>query len=137
MNLLIITIILICINIINLDEWNGPNFGECGKVGYKAKNFDSCKDKSTYDNTLYCCFLKSGKIQECVEILKEDIDDDAVDMTILEIEKGIYEPWENNNNFNLNNIYDKLDTLICDKSLFIQVNKISCIVVIIYFYIRF
>ena len=52
-------------------------------------------------------------------------------MTILEIEKGIYEPWENNNNFNLNNIYDKLDTLICDKSLFIQVNKIIFFIIII------
>ena len=51
-----------------------PLFGDCGKVGYTAKNFDSCKDKKPYDDTKYCCYIEAGKYQECVEILKEDID---------------------------------------------------------------
>ena len=135
MNLLIIAIILILINLINSDsDWHGPNFGECGKVGYKAKDFHSCKDKGPYDDTLYCCFLKSGKDQQCVEIKKVDIDDGAVGMTILEIEKGIYEPWEDNEGFKLNKIYEKLDDLICDKSLYLQLKKISLFLFIIFLF---
>ena len=100
-----------------------PNFGECGKVGYKAINFESCKEKKTFDESnYYCCFLKSGKNQECVEILKKDIDDNAFKVTILEIEKGIYEGW-NNNGLNLNKIYGKLNELECDKSFFFEINR--------------
>ena len=100
-----------------------PEFGECGKIGYTAKNYESCSGKKPVDESnYYCCFLKSGKKQECVEILKKDIDDDAVKVTILEIEKGIYEPWNNNNGYNLNKIYGKLSELQCDKSFVIQFN---------------
>ena len=98
-----------------------PNFGNCGKIGYTAKNFDSCKGQSTYDTTKYCCFLQSGKYRECVEILKKDVDNDAIDMTIKEIEKGIYEGWENNNGIDLNKFYDDIDSLECDKSSFINI----------------
>ena len=98
-----------------------PNFGECGKVGYKAINFESCKDKKPFvESDYYCCFLKSGKNQECVEILKKDIDDNGVKVTILEIEKGIYEGWNFNNELNLNKIYGKLNKLECDKSFFFE-----------------
>ena len=122
MNLLIK--LLIVISIIN-NILLQPNFGECGNVGYKAKNYDSCKDKKTYDESnYYCCFLKSGKTQECVEIPKEDINDNAVKVTILEIEKGIYEPWNDNNGYNLNKIYGKLSDLICDKSFYLKYNII-------------
>ena len=123
MNLLInIIIVLSFINNILLE----PNFGECGKVGYKAINFESCKEKKVYDESnYYCCFLKSGKNQECVEILKKDIDDNAVKVTILEIEKGIYEGW-NNDELNLNKIYGKLNKLECDKSFFLEFNGIIC-----------
>ena len=130
MNLLIkLLIIISIINNILLQ----PNFGECGNVGYKAKNYDSCKDKKTYDESnYYCCFLKSGKTQECVEIPKEDINDNAVKVTILEIEKGIYEPWNDNNGYNLNKIYGKLSDLICDKSFYLKYN-IILIVLSIFF----
>ena len=130
MNLLIK--LLIVISIIN-NILLQPNFGECGNVGYKAKNYDSCKDKKTYDESnYYCCFLKSGKTQECVEIPKEDINDNAVKVTILEIEKGIYEPWNDNNGYNLNKIYGKLSDLICDKSFYLKYN-IILIVLSIFF----
>ena len=130
MNLLIK--LLIVISIIN-NILLQPNFGECGNVGYKAKNYDSCKDKKTYDESnYYCCFLKSGKTQECVEIPKEDINDNAVKVTILEIEKGIYEPWNDNNGYNLNKIYGKLSDLICNKSFYLKYN-IILIVLSIFF----
>ena len=103
------------------------NFGDCGDVGYKAINFESCKGKKPYDDTKYCCFLKSGKIQEWVEVLKEDTDDGAVTMTIKEIEKGIYEPWYDNNGPGLNKIYDKLNDLIFGKSNFFHLNIINII----------
>ena len=103
------------------------DFGECGDVGYKAKSFESCKGKKTYDESKYCCFLKSGKIQECVEVLKEDIDDGEVKTTIKEIEKGIYEPWDYGNGHDLNKIYDKLNDFICDKSNFFYSNTINII----------
>ena len=105
-----------------------PNFGECGKVGYQAINYESCQGKKPVDDNYYCCFLKSGKNQECVEVLKEDIDNNEVKTTIKEIEKGIYEPWDNNNGYNLNKIYEKLNKFICDKSYFIQSNIIYIII---------
>ena len=46
-------------------------------------------------------------------------------MTILEIEKGIYEGW-NNDELNLNKIYGKLNKLECDKSFFLEFNRIIC-----------
>ena len=125
MNLLIK--ILLLLTIINKTVLQ-YDFGECGDFGYKAKSFESCKGKKPLDETLmYCCFLKSGKVQECVEILKEDIDDGEVTTTIKEIEKGIYEPWNYGNAPGLNKIYDKLNNLICDKSYFFHSNKIKII----------
>ena len=53
-------------------------------------------------------------------------------MTILEIEKGIYEPWNDNNGYNLNKIYGKLSDLICDKSFYLKYN-IILIVLSIFF----
>ena len=100
---------------------NTPLFGDCGNIGYKAKNFESCKGQTTYDNTKYCCFLHAGKYKECVEILKKDIDNGAIDMTIKEIEKGIYEDWEDNNGYNLNRDYEDIDSLECDKSSFLNI----------------
>ena len=113
------------------DIYNEPNFGECGKVGFLAKNFDSCKDKKPFDDTKYCCFLKAGKDQECVEILKKDIDNDAVTMTIEELEKGIYEDWEDNNGYNLNRYYDIINSLECDKDIFIEYKFFSFLFFII------
>ena len=101
-----------------------PHLGPCGEIGYKAKNFDSCKAQSPYDNTKYCCFLNAGKFKECVEILKIDIDNGAIDMTIKEIEKGIYEDWEDNNGCNLNKYYDVINSLECDKSSFLNITFI-------------
>ena len=103
------------------ETFEEPFFGECRNVGYKAINFESCKGKAPYDDSKYCCFLKAGKFQECVEILKEDIDNDAVSMTIKEIEKGIYEDWENNNGYDLNRYYDSIQTLECDKNSFLKI----------------
>ena len=103
---------------------NQPHLGPCGEIGYKAKNFDSCKAQSPYDNTKYCCFLNAGKFKECVEILKIDIDNGAIDMTIKEIEKGIYEDWEDNNGYNLNKYYDVINSLECDKSSFLNITFI-------------
>ena len=109
-----------------------PNQGECADVGYKAIGFESCKGKTPYDQSnQYCCFLKSGKIQKCVEVLKEDIDNNAVQTTILEIEKGIYEPWSDNNGFNLNKIYNHLNSFECDKSFLLKFNKIIFLITII------
>ena len=99
-----------------------PLIGECGNVGYNAKNFDSCKGKVPYDDTKYCCFLKAGKFQECVEILKEDVDNGVIDLTIKEIEKGIYEDWEDNNGYDLNRYYDIINILECDEDSFIKLN---------------
>ena len=104
------------------DTLEEPLFGECRNVGYNAKNFDSCKGKKPYDDTKYCCFLKAGKFQECVEILKEDVDNGVIDLTIKEIEKGIYEDWEDNNGYDLNRYYDIINTLECDEDAFIKLN---------------
>ena len=121
---MILLIKIISIFIIIKYTFSAPNLGECGGVGYKAVNFDSCKGKTPYDSTNeYCCFLKSGKTQECVEVAKVDIDNNAVKITIKEIEKGIYEYWENNKGESLNTIYEKLDTFECDNTFFIQFKK--------------
>ena len=109
-----------------------PNLGECGNFGYRAINFDSCKGKATYDPTnYYCCFLKAGKYQECVEVLKKDIDDNAVKMTILEIQKGIYKPWYDNNGYDLNQIYEKLQTFECDNCHYLTYNQIFFFIIIL------
>ena len=102
-----------------------PLFGECANVGYNAVNFESCKGKAPYDNNKYCCFLKAGKFKECVEILKKDVDDDAISMTIKEIERGIYEDWEDNNGNNLNRYYDVINSLECDKVSNLNLNYFS------------
>ena len=102
------------------------NKGECADVGYKAVNFDSCKGKSPYDsNNYYCCFLKSGKYQKCVEILKEDVDHGNVKTTVREIEKGIYEHWEEKT------IYNKLNTFECDYTILLKSNHLLLFIVII------
>ena len=97
--------------------------GECAEVGKKAKNFASCKGKKTYNpSDEYCCFLKAGKIQQCVEVLKKDIDGGNVKITKLEIEKGIYEYWEDieitvdgqKEKEDRNYIYGSLNSFICD-----------------------
>ena len=109
-----------------------PTFGDCGKVGYKAYDFNSCKGKSPKNSgTEYCCFLKAGKIQECVEVLKADIDNNAVEITIKEIEKGIYEYWENNNGINMNEIYGKLDSFECDNNFFLQFSPIIFLITLL------
>ena len=109
-----------------------PNFGDCGKVGYRAYDPNSCKDKSPKNpGTEYCCFLKAGKIQECVEVLKSDIDNSAVETTIKEIEKGIYEYWEDNNGINMNEIYGELDSFECDNNFFLQINPIIFLITIL------
>ena len=118
--LLIINFLIFVLKI--KDTLEEPLFGECRNVGYNAKNFDSCKGKKPYDNTKYCCFLKAGKFQECVEILKEDVDNGVIDLTIKEIEKGIYEDWEDNNGYDLNRYYDIINTLECDEDSFIKLN---------------
>ena len=79
--LLIINFLIFVLKI--KDTLEEPLFGECRNVGYNAKNFDSCKGKKPYDDTKYCCFLKAGKFQECVEILKEDVDNGVIDLTIM------------------------------------------------------
>ena len=99
-----------------------PLFGDCGKVGYTAKNFDSCKDKKPYDDTKYCCYIEAGKYQECVEILKEDIDNNEIKFTIKEIENGVYEDWMDNNGYDLNRNYINIKSLECDKSSFFDLN---------------
>ena len=120
MMLLIINFLFFALIIKNtLEE---PLIGECRNVGYNAKNFDSCKGKNPYDNTKYCCFLKAGKFQECVEIIKEDVDNGVIDLTIKEIEKGIYADWEDNNGYDLNRYYNVINTLECDKGAFIKLN---------------
>ena len=98
------------------------SLGDCGKIGYKAENFDSCKGKDPYDDTKYCCYLESRKYKECVEILKEDIDDGEVAMTIKAIEKGTYENWINDNGDDLNRDYGDIDSLECDKNSFLKLN---------------
>ena len=109
-----------------------PNFGDCGKVGYRAYDFNSCKDKSPKNSgTEYCCFLKAGKIQECVEVLKVDIDNNAVETTIKEIEKGIYEYWEDNNGINMNEIYGELDSFECDNNFFLQISPTIFLITIL------
>ena len=109
-----------------------PTFGDCGQVGYRAYDFSSCKDKSPKNSgTEYCCFLKAGKIQECVEVLKVDIDNNAVETTIKEIEKGIYEYWEDNNGINMNEIYGELDTFECDNNFFLQISPITFLIIIL------
>ena len=109
-----------------------PTFGECGKVGYRAYDFNSCKGKSPNNSgTEYCCFLKAGKTQECVEVLKVDIDNNAVETTIKEIEKGIYEYWEDNNGINMNEIYGELDSFECDNSFFLQISPIIFLITIL------
>ena len=118
--LLIINFLIFVLKI--KDTLEEPLFGECRNVGYNAKNFDSCKGKKPYDNTKYCCFLKAGKFQECVEILKEDVNNGVIDLTIKEIEKGIYEDWEDNNGYDLNRYYDIINTLECDEDSFIKLN---------------
>ena len=109
-----------------------PIFGDCGQVGYRAYDFNSCKGKSPKNSgTEYCCFLKAGKIQECVEVLKVDIDNNAVETTIKEIEKGIYEYWEDNNGINMNEIYGELDSFECDNNFFLQISPIIFLVTIL------
>ena len=109
-----------------------PTFGDCGQVGYRAYDFSSCKDKSPKNSgTEYCCFLKAGKIQECVEVLKVDIDNNAVETTIKEIEKGIYEYWEDNNGNNMNEIYGELDSFECDNNFFLQISPIIFLITIL------
>ena len=109
-----------------------PTFGDCGQVGYRAYDFSSCKDKSPKNSgTEYCCFLKAGKTQECVEVLKVDIDNNAVETTIKEIEKGIYEYWEDNNGNNMNEIYGELDSFECDNNFFLQISPIIFLVTIL------
>ena len=109
-----------------------PTFGDCGQVGYRAYDFSSCKDKSPKNSgTEYCCFLKAGKTQECVEVLKVDIDNNAVETTIKEIEKGIYEYWEDNNGINMNEIYGELDSFECDNNFFLQIGPIIFLITIL------
>ena len=109
-----------------------PTFGDCGQVGYRAYDFSSCKDKSPKNSgTEYCCFLKAGKTQECVEVLKVDIDNNAVETTIKEIEKGIYEYWEDNNGNNMNEIYGELDSFECDNNFFLQIGPIIFLITIL------
>ena len=121
----IITIILIFNNSLCQNSQ-----GECANVGYKAISFESCQGKVPYDSAnYYCCFLKSGKIQKCVEVAKEDIDNNKVKTTIREIEKGIYEPWEDNS---LNKIYNKLNSFECDKSQFLKFSQI--VFLLLFFY---
>ena len=109
-----------------------PTFGDCGQVGYRAYDFNSCKGKAPKNSgSEYCCFLKAGKIQECVEVLKVDIDNYAVETTIKEIEKGIYEYWEDNNGINMNKIYDELDSFECDNNYFLQINPIIFLITIL------
>ena len=99
-----------------------PSLGECGQIGYKAENFDTCKGKDPLDDSKYCCYLESRKYKECVEILKEDIDDGEVAMTIKAIEKGTYENWINDNGDDLNRDYGDIDSLECDKNSFLKLN---------------
>ena len=109
-----------------------PTFGDCGQVGYRAYDFSSCKDKSPKNSgTEYCCFLKAGKTQECVEVLKVDIDNNAVETTIKEIEKGIYEYWEDNNGNNMNEIYGELDSFECYNNFFLQIGPIIFLITIL------
>ena len=116
--------------------------GECAQVGYKAKNAASCKGKKTYNPTdEFCCFLKAGKIQECVEVLKKDIVGGNVKMTIKEIEKGIYEYWQTteitvNNKKEIedrNYIYGKLNSFVCDFGNYIKMKNILITFLIILF----
>ena len=99
-----------------------PSLGECGQIGYKAENFDTCKGKDPLDDSKYCCYLESRKYKECVEILKKDIDDGEVEMTLKEIEDGVYEGWTDNNGFDLNRNYIAVISLECDKSSFLKLN---------------
>ena len=117
----IITIILIFNNSLCQNSQ-----GECANVGYKAISFESCQGKVPYDSAnYYCCFLKSGKIQKCVEVAKEDIDNNKVKTTIREIEKGIYEHWEEKT------IYNKLNTFECDYTILLKSNHLLLFIVII------
>ena len=110
--------------------------GECGEVGYKAKDYKSCEGKKPYDESSeYCCYIKAGKIQQCVEVLKADIDNNAIDLTIIDIEKGMYYFWEDNNGFNLNRDYDGLSELKCDKNFFLSI-KIVLVIFFIFNYIN-
>ena len=117
-NQLIFIIFILLLN----GSFEAPLFGDCGNIGYKATGFSSCKDKAPYDDSKYCCYIKAGKMQECVEILKKDIDNNVIDLTIKEIEKGIYEEWEDNNGVDLNKYYGEIESLECDKGYFLYFN---------------
>lgn len=97
--------------------------GDCEKVRKKAKNFESCRGIKPADpDNEYCCFLKAGKIQECVELLKVDIDNNNVKRTIKELEKGVYEYWDDGS-VDINEIYGDIKSLVCDEGFYIS-NKL-------------